>query len=142
MAIFEIINPSDPYTMETEDWEAACIATVLLGSGQYALHEVGGERSMPIFIFGGADEWFKEQFGCTFEESLHRVDNPRVGAVLDTVLTCKATERQDFKDAIALIDDPAKREQYREKWHDRRRSSMNDIGERAWSYAKRLQTAV
>ncbi len=36
------------------------------------------------------------------------------------------------------IDDPAKSEAFREKWHDTKRSSMNDIGGAAREMARRL----
>jgi len=52
---FEIVNPSDPYTIETDDFAAACVATILLGVGKYALDEKGGEkRQMPLLFLGGA----------------------------------------------------------------------------------------
>ena len=45
--IFEIINPSDKYTIEAEDWQVACVVNLIVGRGQYALQEIDGDHNMP-----------------------------------------------------------------------------------------------
>src|SRR3990172_5720522 len=72
---FEIVNPSDPYTMEAPDMEIAAVAVVLLGEGMYPLTGVGeaAGRNVPPFLFGGQDEWFVTQFGVNFEDTADRV---------------------------------------------------------------------
>lgn len=42
---------------------------------------------------------------------------------------------------LALMPDPAAREQYKQQWMDRRRSSLNNIGGRAHEIAKALRAA-
>lgn len=142
MAIFEIINPSDPYSLETGEWAVACLAAPVLGHGQYALHEIGGEgRLMPIFIFGGADEWFKKQFGKTIEQLIDVVPRPAIADCLDSMLIGSARDRQSFHEALTFIDDPEKKRQYWEQWHESHRSSLNDIGGRARKMAAALRKA-
>jgi hypothetical protein len=46
----------------------AAAATCIVGGGAYLLKEVGGGFDMPLFLFGGVDEWFKEKVGLTFKE--------------------------------------------------------------------------
>ena len=80
---FEIINPSDPYTMEADDLEVAAVAVCLLGNGKYGLSRIGGDRGteVPPFLFGGHDEWFTDKFGADFERTAERVLNQRGDAL-------------------------------------------------------------
>ena len=139
MALFEIINMSDPYSLKTDDWKSACIATMLLGGGAYGLEEYKGERVMPIFLFGGADAWVQEHFGCSVDKFVEDMDRPAVIAALDSVLIGSPGERAEFEDILEAIDDPEKKKAIIEKRHDRKRSSMNDIGGRAEALAERLR---
>ena len=75
---FNLINPSDPYTMEADDLEVAAVAVCFLGSGRYALEGIGADagHDVPIFLFNGHDEWFVSKFGTNFEDtSTHVVDH-------------------------------------------------------------------
>ena len=72
---FNIINPSDPYTLEAADLEIAAVAVCFLGAGRYGLEGVGGDagKDVPIFLFDGHDEWFTNNFGMTFEATSEHV---------------------------------------------------------------------
>jgi len=113
--LFEIINPSDPYTMDAPDLEIAAIAVSVLGRGQYSLEGRGNAagQDVPFFMFGGHDEWFTKNFGRTFEASVEHVLNQRADE-LATALESVKLERGE-------------------------RSSMNDIGGRAKSAANSLR---
>lgn len=117
---FEIINPSDPYTMEAEDLEVASVACSLLGDGRYGLDALGEDANkgnhVPIFLFGGHDEWFISKFGMNFENTAEHVLNHRYTALADAL------------DSVAL----ARAE----------RSSLNNIGLRAKSLAKAVRRKV
>ena len=54
--LYELINPSDPYTFEAKDRETATLAVFLLSTSYEArcLTEEGEENDVPIFIFGGS----------------------------------------------------------------------------------------
>jgi hypothetical protein len=106
---FEIINPSDKAFIESDSFETACLATCILGQGKYGLREVGGDKRMPVFLFGGHDEFFAEKFGKPFEESLNATDKAEIARALETV---------------SLAGE---------------RTSLNDIVKRAKSYAKVLE---
>lgn len=103
---YEIVNPSDPYTLETDNLEAAAVACFFLGSGKYALTDEEGNQAVPFFLFGGHDEWFKEHFGYGFEESIDRVDKQKLVEALESV-----------------------------SMGSEKRSSLNDIGGRAKDFA-------
>ena len=108
--IYEIINPSDPYTIEHSDFLALAAACVLLGNRQYALNPVGhdGEK-VPLFIFGGFDKWWAERATLSFDDYLE-ANKLTIADALDSV-----------------------------KLQSGERSSMNDIGGRAKKWAEHLR---
>lgn len=140
--LFEIINPSDTYTVLAPDLEIAGVACCLLGNGQYAFQGIDCDGEVPLFLFGGHDEWFTKHFGSDFETITGKVMSSRraeLADCFDSVLIGDAAHRKAFDKGLELIDDPVKREHWREHWLDERRTSMNNIGGRAWGLAKRLR---
>lgn len=134
--ICEIINPSDAYTIDATDKAAACAATLILGCGKYGLRGEQGEDVMGIFLFGGHDEFWKKEFGGTVAEYL-TAHKPEVRRALESVVIGTFSDRRFFFETIeALTQD--QRQKWVEKWNDRKRSSMNDIGGRARNYAEAL----
>lgn len=113
---FEIINPSDPYTIDAEDLEIGALACCLLGDGKYGLRGMGesNNQDVPIFLLGGHDEWFTSKFGRNFEASLVHALEKRNEALAKSL------------DSVALFD-------------GYRRSSMNNIGARAKSLSKAVR---
>ena len=111
---FDIINPSDPYTMEAVDLKTAAVAVCLFGDGKYPLQglDESAGLSVPPFLLGGHDEWFTAQFGANFEaitkQAIAQCDN--LASALESV-----------------------------KLESDRRSSMNDIGTRAKGLAKAIR---
>jgi hypothetical protein len=143
--VYEIVNPSDAYTMEASDLAVAAVACLYLGNGQYGLRAVHPDDApgVPVFMFGktaDVERWFAETCGCTMAAAFAR--RAAVADALDSVLAGSLRDRQTNADALALIDDEAKRQEWREKWLDRRRSSLNNIGGRAMHYAKHLREAI
>ncbi|HUW65882.1 MAG TPA: hypothetical protein VMW83_14555 [Spirochaetia bacterium] len=143
--IFKIINMSDPYTMESDDFEVACVANVFLGEGAYGLRQVnGGDNKMPILFFG-ADKWFVKTFGTEFELVLKRCLEEKKDCLirtLNSVLIGSSSDRKIFYDDLSLIDDAQKQEEWRNRWHDQHRSSVNDIAAVAHRYASVLEKAA
>lgn len=82
---FEIINPSDPYTMEAADLEVAAVAVCFLGAGRYGLEGIGEDagQDVPIFLFDGHDAWFISKFGMNFEDTSEHVVEHRAPALAD-----------------------------------------------------------
>lgn len=140
--IFEIINPSDPYTMECDDFQVACVTTLILGEGFYSIRQIGGDNSMPILLFGAHDAWFIEQFGKSFEQCLADIPYKKIADCLDSILIGSPKDRETYKRGLELIDDPAKRDLWRAEWFDKRRSSMNDIGGKARHFSEKVRQAA
>lgn len=137
--LFDIINPSDPYTMKADSLLTAAVAICLLGEGKLAIKQLDGDANVPIFLFGGHDEWFTKNLGGTFQAVLNNVtDSPELADCLDSVLLGGQEERQQFEQELQLLE-PEQRDEYRNLWHDERKSSDNDIGRRAWRMAQHLR---
>ena len=102
---FEIVNPSDPYTIEAADMEVAAVAICFLGLGRYALKGIGEDagQDVPIFLFGGHDEWFVAKFGMNFEDTSNHVADHRAGELADAFDSVKLgrAERSSMNDIKA-----------------------------------------
>ncbi|HSV28621.1 MAG TPA: hypothetical protein VLL76_03655 [Candidatus Omnitrophota bacterium] len=139
---YEIVNPSDAYTIIAPDHEVAALACFLLGEGLYAFEPIDGDLpKVPLFLFGGAEEWFEKTFGRTVSDALEARESD-LAACLDTVLIGKAADRKAFQKGLDLIDDPAKRIEWRDHWHEERRTSCNNIGARAYKLAEAISNAL
>lgn len=152
MICYEIVNPSDMATFLAPDRDIALAALAFIGDGAYGGTplERDGEGidvdesaalSVPIFLFGGYEEWWKSQgFASEPIESLIASRKPEIVAALRSASYGSLEDRRSYDSACAAIDDPAKLTKFKEDWEDRRRSSMNRIVQRAWAYADALET--
>jgi hypothetical protein len=134
---FEIVNPSDAYSIDGTDKAAACAATLFLGEGFYGLNGPDGSVMGP-FIFGGAVEWFAETFGRSLDDYLSE-NKAAVAAALDTVMIGDASHRRVVEAAMARLPE-SERAAFWADAHDEKRSSLNDIGRRAKSLADALRS--
>lgn len=138
--LYEIINPSDAYTMRSESDLAACLACLFLGTGQYGLQRLDNDFEMPIFMFGGVEEWYDKTFGVKVIGEAFVEHKELVIAALESVMIGSRDIRRATEEALDYITDPEKRAAYLAKMHDERRSSMNDIGGRALSLVRSMRS--
>ncbi|MFX7251697.1 hypothetical protein [Acinetobacter pittii] len=139
--IFELINLSDKCTFEATNLKIAAIVTCVLGNGQYSAKGIQHDLDVPFFLFGGHEEWFVSKFGTNFEETLIQVRDAEKQDLVDSfnsVLLGSYIDRTAFFKAYNLIKDPAEQNKWRRQWLDERRSSFNNICERAWNYAEQM----
>ena len=129
MNTYEIINPSDPYTMLAPDDATACAASLLLCQG-YGLHGIGRDFRMPPFLFDDPRPWFKEYMGMSIEDFL-AANSLKVATALDTVLIGDSDDRATIDAAIAAMPAADARLKFVDDYADRKRTSMNNIGKRA-----------
>jgi hypothetical protein len=142
--LFEIINPSDPYFMESDSFEAACVACLHI-SHQMCLKEYEGEHDFPIPMFwkeADLDAYWQETFGHDFPREMPDELRGQVVAALKSVTIGSPQDFYFYKKAMAAITDEAARAQFAHEWDDRKRSSINQIGRRAHSVAKALETPL
>lgn len=144
--LYTIINPSDPYTIECPDLEVAAVACVLLGGGQYGFQPVKpGESAVPLMLFGDAEAWFTEQFKTDMTTVFDRVlqtQREALATCLESVLIGEVEDRAEFlasMEGLATAVPGTKRQTAKLLWHDAKRSSLNDIGRRAWEMAAVLR---
>ena len=133
---YELKNPSDPYTFLAADFEVAAL-TVFSISTLYGADAKEGGESVPIFIFGGAKEWYIEQFGRTPDEGL-KAKKEELEAALGSMMYGGFEDRRRYEAALTAITDPEKREKFIAEWQDGH-SSLNDIGTYCHELAKRLK---
>jgi hypothetical protein len=141
MAVYEIINPSDYYTMKTDNWQAACAACMFLGQGMYGLQELSNDPShksndMPV-LMGGASEWFKKTFGVSLDDWFKN----NLGLVADALESVVIGDREVYEATFPLVES-SKIDQFKAEWLDKNRSSMNNIGSRATQIARALRKKI
>lgn len=134
--IYEVINPSDPITLESDDELVACITTLLLGEGAYPLESEDGRDVLPMFLFKNADAqldaWLKEHGITNLGDYLIK-NHKKISECLYSVVVCKVRDR---KALIAAFGND------REKWkkfNEERHGSLNDISGYAFALAKRYE---
>lgn len=136
---WEIINPSDKYSLQARDFPTAAAACLLLGEGRMGLDpETDEQPRCPVFIFGGHESFVDEYFGGDLSGWID-AHLEAVADCLDSVLLGGFSRRRDFDAAVAAIDDPAKLATFREAWLDKR-SSLNNIGGYAAELAAHLRS--
>lgn len=136
--VYEIINPSDKATLVASDHEVAAMACFSIGSGRYALKPIDGPLpEVPLFLFGGALEWFEETFGRPFGEAVE-ARRTEIADCLDTVML---GNRTDAEMAEKYMDDAGRRA-FRAELNEKRRTSLNNICGRAIACADSLRKAA
>ena len=106
----EIKNPRDKWFLENEDLEASAFVTMHISNGNYALSDMDGNQLMPLFLFGGAEEYWQKEFKHTITEFLES----------DGIHKRLADACESFS-------------------YEKERSSLNDIGEAYKNFGKRLR---
>lgn len=135
MLEFELINPSDPYTFFAQNEEVASLIVLCLNT-MYGAKSKDETIEIPIFMFGGSEEWYFEKFNRTPDEGLE-IHKKAVKEGLDSFMYGSFKDRERYELALSLIDDEDKKEEFKEKWNDAR-SSFNDIGTYAHKLAKKI----
>jgi len=133
--ICEIINPSDAYTLECNDFLVGAVAVAVLGEGHYGLKSEDGERQTPVLL--GWVRWLEEEGIKDLAEYLKQ-NNDAIAEALGSVRIGEAAERKAEREAVKYMT-AENAEKYRLERHDAARSSMNNIGRRAWQIAQRMR---
>lgn len=136
--LYEIINPSDPVRVESEDQTVACVAVALLGEGRYGLRNEDGDSVLPPLFLGGTEQWLASVGIASLDEYVE-TNASAIATVLESATLGSAKDFAFFKSAMAAIDDPAKRKAFREEWDDKKRSSENNICAWAHELAQRFR---
>ena len=96
MPRYELVNPSDHYEFTASSHEVACVAAVMLGEGRYGLKALDGDSApgMPIFLFGGGQEWFLRTFNREVQVVLKEVDRTALADALESVAAFRTEDER------------------------------------------------
>lgn len=128
--IYELINPSDPVTLEADDLTIARAACLLLGRGAYALEDENGAEAMPLLLFDSFDRWASDN-SFDLSEILKKRES-EIAACLRSFVCVSIADRRAI--LAAMNGDPAALARY----SDEKRSSLNDICGRAHQFAEAM----
>ncbi len=139
--IYEIINPSDPYTIEAERYDIAFISVLHLGTGAYGLEPTSEGKPSPLLAFSNEEtiiSCVQKVLGMSSSDFIdqHRED---IANCLDSVVIGSVRDREDYYTALKLITDTDKRKEWQDQWLNKRRSSLNNIAKRAYGMAKDIR---
>lgn len=133
MALYELVNPSDPYTFHAPSIEVAGVCAVLLSPAYGAIPVNGDGEGTPVLF--GWGEWLEERGVNSEWIDEHRNE---IADAYDSFLIGDAAEREDAESMLEMLPEE-KRQEWRDQRQDRRRSSMSQIGEAAYAKAKQLR---
>lgn len=140
--IYEIINPSDAMTIEADDSLLASVSIIILSQGDYGLIDEDDRTVLPIFRFSDPErliKWLHENnVDSNKIEEFYAKNGEEMATILESVVYGKIDDR---KGIISLTEkmSASDRIEALAKWNESKRSSMNDISERAHQLAKVLR---
>ena len=141
MNTYEIVNPSDAVTFLAPDDQVAQAAVLLVGHGNYGLHDVtdGKSRNVPCLLLlvppAVSENLLVEWFGPGSLVGFFDARWPEVSAALASAQNIDAAHRSDYESALSRMT-PEAAEAYRREVEDRHRSSLNEIVKYAWNLAR------
>lgn len=138
MTEYELINPSDPYTFLAKTQESAALAVFLLGTMYGASpKDEDDEKTIPVFIFDGVEEWYQEKFGRSTEDGI-KAEKQNVAEALLSFMYGNFEDRRRYEAALKAITDDEKKKEFMKEWQDGH-TSMNNIGEYAHQLGEKLK---
>jgi len=147
--LYEIINPSDAYTFNADSFGVAVAAMLMVGEGKIGARPVGlgvpedAPEMGPLFLMSEAqlDEWFKEKVGFPLEELSKFVDDNalKIASALESVVIGDQRGRELYLAKLMQIEEEDQRNAFKARWHDKHRSSINDIGKYCWAAGKGIR---
>lgn len=134
MILYELINMSDPYTFYAPSVEVAGFCACQL-SPAFGATPVNGEGEKTPVLFGW-DDWLEEHGVDADWVAAHQAE---IADAYDSFLIGDAHKRADVESMLEMLPEQ-KREEWRAKRQDRHRSSLNEIGDRAYELAQAFRT--
>ena len=135
MIEYELINPSDPYTFLAKTKESAALAVFLLGTMYGASpKDDNEEKRIPVFLFGGAEEWYRKEFGRSTEAGF-KAEKQNVADALLSFMYGSFEDRRRYEAALnaktsssnSILDTTAELKGWNRSMDPGRRSSPHSI---------------
>jgi hypothetical protein len=124
--LYEVVNPSDAITFRATLVEAACIADRLSPGWMFVKDAETGEAPNVDNLEAEYDAIWKDAAKLASYAEAYR-----------SFMVGSLTERELVDAAVALMDEVQARS-YRARWHDKRRTSMNDLCRQCWETAEKI----
>ncbi|MHC1549440.1 hypothetical protein [Phyllobacterium sp. K27] len=124
--LYEVVNPSDPITFRATLVEAACIADRLRPAWYFVKDAETGEEPNVEGLEAEYDAIWKSAEKLASYADAYR-----------SFLVGSRSERELLEEAVSRMSD-AEAKAYRAQWHDKRRTSMNDICQQVWETAEKI----
>ena len=131
--VWELVNPSDPYTFRAPDVRVATVAAFML-SPAYGAKRVDGEERSPLVT--GWDEFVVKHGIDEVWMDSHLYE---IAEAFDSFLIGSPSERADAEAALSLLANPREVRKWKLQRQDRLRTSLSAIGESAYSYADQMR---
>jgi hypothetical protein len=137
--LFELINPSDPYTYTAASFEVAAVAACLLstGFGCRCIDPGASDETSPILL--GWEQWLGDRGIDEDWLTAHMAD---IADAWESFVIGSADSRADVELALSHIPTPEGRQSFLAARQDRDRSSVNQIGEVAYENARRYRRSL
>lgn len=139
MTIYEFITPSDPITFKTDDDKVAFTCALLLGNGKAGCQNTQTDKSLPTMLMFSEDpdKEIKSFIGGDFKKFIE-ANKPKIKECFNSFAYGSVSERKTYDNALEAITDPKKLKEFKAKYEDENRTSMNQWVKEAWRYAERL----
>lgn len=141
--IYEVVNPSDPVTIESDSDTTASVAILLVGQGKYGLRR-DGDTVMPLLFLAEEEDlsrWLTENGVAGGLGGLQKFideNTPEIASTLDTAMVASPSDRAAIAETIrASGGDQVKAIR---AWNEAKRSSMNNICGACFKIASRLRS--
>lgn len=150
--IFEIINPSDKCTLETDEYRVATFVSIILGRGKYGLNLVGKNVSkedeeayhVPMFLFKDPSEWIAENFEENnlddFLDDLISFNAKELSDCFYSVAYTDAEGRDEYNKKLESFKNEKEKLEWMKEWNDEKRSSLNNIVGLAFEYGEHFKS--
>lgn len=126
--LYEVVNPSDAITFRATIIEAACIADRLRPAWYFVKDAETGQEPKVDDLEADYEAIWKDADKLASYAEAYR-----------SFMVGSRVERELVEEAVARMSaDEAKA--YRSKWHQKRRTSMNDICRMVWETADEIAT--
>jgi len=123
MIVYELVNPSDPWTFEASSDKIAWLVSLYVGRGKTPASRDGWQS--PFYFGGDPAKDYEREFGEFMEDAPKRYKAFLVESLRSFMLHRDTAPEKLAGDALA-------------KWNDKHRSSINDFG----TYALRLADTI
>lgn len=136
LILYELINPSDPYTFFASSREVAVLTVLALApNGLCGATPLNGDITLDVPVFWliskeEVNEWFNAHFGRSIDDALAVLGN-EIADALDSFILGTEAERKLYEKTISLLDSKEKIEAFNAEWDDAKRTSLANYSPRA-----------